>query len=79
MSLYIITDREWRDAGWRPKHYHSIIGRYEIDSNARLIDRPPTTQFADVCRTTCRPIWRGITKRSRAIVAAIKTYRKEVQ
>lgn len=74
MSRYIC--REWRDAGWRPKHYHSIMGRYEIDSNARLIDRPPATQFADVVRMTCRPMWNGITKHGRAIFMGWRAYRE---
>ena len=79
MSRYIVTDATWRDAGWRPKYWHSIMGRYEMDSNARLIDRPPATTFADVYRMTSRPLWRGITKRIRAVVAAVQAYRESMK
>lgn len=73
MSRYIC--REWRE----PRPWRDAINQLERNSRAAILDRAPPTTFADVCRTTCRPIWRGITKRSRAIVMAWRAYREEVQ
>ncbi len=76
MSRHIVTDETWRDAGWRPKYWHSIMGRYEMDSNAALIDRPPATTFTDVARFVWRRCTSSIARHGRALLAAVRAYRR---
>ena len=79
MSRYIITDREWRDAGWRPKNWSTIMGAHEINSNARLIDRGPAVKFGQVAGYVARVMTRGIVKYARAVVAGCKAYKENVK
>ena len=75
----IWTDANWREPGTRPRGWIIVQSEMERNSNAALCDRQPATTFADVYRMTSRPLWRGITKRIRAIVAAVQAYRESMK
>lgn len=51
MRRYIITDKEWRDAGHRPRGWIIVENQMHRDSNAALIDPRPEPGFWPTLRT----------------------------
>lgn len=79
MTRYIVTDATWREPGQRHRGWDTLLNQHHANSKAALVDRPPATTFADVFRMTSRPLRCGITKRIRAVVAAVRAYRESMK
>lgn len=51
MSRYIITDRNWREPGERPRGWQIVFNQREANSRAALIDPRPEPGFWPTLRT----------------------------
>ena len=45
MSRYIVTDKQWREPGERPRGWHVVFNDHEANSRAALIDPRPGPGF----------------------------------
>jgi hypothetical protein len=62
--------------GTRARPWLPAINQHERDSREALIDRPPATTFTAVARFVWRRCTSSIARHGRALLAAVRAYRR---